>query len=377
MGDEKEPKPKKKYVYVRKTQWFEGHKYEATGKTEREAVRKLADKIAAAKRGEGVVGGSMTVDAWFEKWFQTYKAPKSLTPKAAKMYGWEYRKHIKPVIGTMRLKDVRETDLQGILNANAGKSASLLKKLRMILQGMFKRARQSRLIVWDPAEMLELPSMTEGHRRSLTDDERASLLATAATHKRGLWVLTLLYTGLRPAESVALTWGDIDLDAGEIHIWRARESGSRRLKEPKTEAGIRDIPVRAELLPLLESAKAEALQTGAGLTGYVFPGAKGKVADENTVNFWWRTFRRAMDIQRGAKLYRNKVVETTLPDDLTLYCLRHTFATDLQRAGVPLNVAKELMGHKDILTTANIYTHRDTALLHTWISHMDGGKSDK
>lgn len=372
-----EQKPKKKYIYARKTQWYDGHKYEATGKTEKEAIRKLADKIAAAKRGEGAVGGGMTVDAWFEKWFQTYKAPKGLTPKAANMYGWEYRKHIKPAIGTKRLKDVREVDLQGILNANAGKSASLVKKLRMILQGMFKRARQSRLIVWDPAETLELPAVTEGHHRALTEDERASLTATAATHRRGLWILTLLYTGMRPAESVALTWEDIDLVAGEIHIRRARESGSRRLKEPKTEAGIRDIPVHAELLPLLEAAKAEALQSGAALTGYVFPGAKGQVADENTVNHWWRTFRRAMDIQRGAKVYRNKVVETTLPDDLTLYCLRHTFATDLQRVGVPLNVAKELMGHRDIMTTANVYTHRDTAVLHAWMKRMDTGRRDK
>ncbi|MDD2217639.1 MAG: tyrosine-type recombinase/integrase [Eubacteriales bacterium] len=40
------------------------------------------------------------------------------------------------------------------------------------------------------------------------------------------------------------------------------------------------------------------------------------------------------------------------------YCLRHTYCTDLQDAGVPINVAKELMGHSDISVTAKIYTHR-------------------
>ncbi len=54
-----------------------------------------------------------------------------------------------------------------------------------------------------------------------------------------------------------------------------------------------------------------------------------------------------------------------------LYCLRHTFATDLQRAGVPLNVAKELMGHSDITVTANVYTHRDNAVLHAGIAALD------
>jgi site-specific recombinase XerD len=46
-----------------------------------------------------------------------------------------------------------------------------------------------------------------------------------------------------------------------------------------------------------------------------------------------------------------------LPIAYVLYCLRHTYCTDLQRAGVPLNIAKYLMGHNDISVTANIYTH--------------------
>ena len=45
-------------------------------------------------------------------------------------------------------------------------------------------------------------------------------------------------------------------------------------------------------------------------------------------------------------------------DDLVPYCLRHTFCTDLQDAGVPINIAKELMGHSDISITAKIYTHQ-------------------
>lgn len=72
-----------------------------------------------------------------------------------------------------------------------------------------------------------------------------------------------------------------------------------------------------------------------------------------------------MDIHMGAKLYRNKIIESKVAEDLTPYCLRHTFCTDLQKAGVPINVAKELMGHADIQTTANIYTHKDQKVLHT------------
>ena len=53
---------------------------------------------------------------------------------------------------------------------------------------------------------------------------------------------------------------------------------------------------------------------------------------------------------------REGVIDTNPADDLCPYCLRHTYGTDLQDAGVPINVAKYLMGHSDITTTANIYT---------------------
>ena len=54
---------------------------------------------------------------------------------------------------------------------------------------------------------------------------------------------------------------------------------------------------------------------------------------------------------------RGKIVKSVVANDLCLYCLRHTYATDLQSAGVAMNVAKYLLGHEDISTTANIYTH--------------------
>ena len=60
-----------------------------------------------------------------------------------------------------------------------------------------------------------------------------------------------------------------------------------------------------------------------------------------------------------------------IADDIDLYCLRHTFCTDLQRKGVPLNVAKEHMGHADITTTANIYTHSTPDVLETARSLID------
>ena len=351
--------------YIRKTARYNGKKYEATGKTEREAMLKLAEKLAAAKRGEEVVGGSMTVNAWYKQWLELYKEPKGLTTKSLAMYNEKYNNHIKPRIGSMKLRDVTTVHLQRIMNAQSGKSASHAKKVRLVLQEMFRKARQTRLIVFDPAEDLELPETTQGSRRSITEDERKAILEVAEWQPSGLWILTLLYTGIRPGESAALVWADVDFKNNEIHIHSAKESGTANIKTPKTDAGVRDIPMRTELREKLLAAKGEPFAP-------VFPNAAGERMDDATMHRRWKAFLRALDIHMGATVYRNQITESKLAKDLTLYCLRHTFCTDLQRAGVPINVAKELMGHSDISVTANIYTHKDSTTLHAGIALLDG-----
>ena len=89
----------------------------------------------------------------------------------------------------------------------------------------------------------------------------------------------------------------------------------------------------------------------------------------------WETVKKHMDLALGAKAERVKlpgtrrrtlvILEHALAEDLDLYDLRHTYCTDLEIAGVPINVAKTLMGHKDISTTANIYTHSSPETVET------------
>ena len=79
-------------------------------------MTKLAEKISAAKRGEAVVGGSMTVDAWYREWKALYKESKGLTTKSLAMYDEKYKGYIKPRVGRLKLRDVRDVHLQRILN---------------------------------------------------------------------------------------------------------------------------------------------------------------------------------------------------------------------------------------------------------------------
>lgn len=144
----------------------------------------------------------------------------------------------------MRLRDVRDIQLQFILNEQRGMSFSHVTKLRMVMQELFHQAYRSRLIPFDPSDGLRLPKNVKGSHRSITEEERAHILEVAQYHPSGLWVLLILYSGLRPGEAAALQWKDIDFDKNEIHVYKAVESGTNTIKTPKTTAGIRDIPMR-------------------------------------------------------------------------------------------------------------------------------------
>lgn len=354
-----------KYNYIRKTFTHEGKHYEVTGKTEKEVALKMAKKLDALERGEIETDKTITVDSWFRKWLDVYKKPKGLTPKSLGMYEEKYRNYIKPAIGKKKLKDVKDIHLQKVLNEQAGMSYSHVSKIRMVLQEMFKQARISRIITYDPSEALTLPDSVKRSHRSLTDDERYHVLEVAKTHRAGLWVLLMLYSGIRPGEAFALQWKDIDFDRNEIHIYKAKESGSSEIKGPKTQAGIRDIPMTEALRERLLEEKGDPFDL-------VLKTIAGNIHNENSTKRMWLSFLRAVDIHMGAETYRNKIVKSVVSDDLTPYCLRHTFCTDLQRAGVPINIAKELMGHSDISMTANIYTHKDQASLHDNMLKLDG-----
>ena len=95
-------------------------------------------------------------------------------------------------------------------------------------------------------------------------------------------------------------------------------------------------------------------------SGYLFTQpTTGLPHTETSMKQMWRSFKQALDLDMGAQMVRGAIDPETsvVADDLTPYCLRHTYATDLQSADVPINVAKDFLGHKSITMTSHIYTH--------------------
>ncbi|MPN39097.1 Transposase [bioreactor metagenome] len=170
----------------------------------------------------------------------------------------------------------------------------------------------------------------------------------------------MLYCGLRPGETIPLCWKDIDFDKKRINVTAAKESGSDKIKEPKTKAGIRSVPIPSVLMSDFEKAK------GGPFDPLFTKENSNTMHTEESMKCMWKSFKKELDISMGAKYdkvrakdgrMRTKLVLSVVAKDLTPYCLRHTYCTDLEVRGVPINVAKVLMGHSDISVTGNIYTH--------------------
>lgn len=365
-----------KVKYERVTFTYEGVRYERKGRTLKEAAAKAERLKMALESGEIGFSGKMTVSRWADEWLETYKE-HSVGEGQYQNYEF-YLKIIKNEIGAKQLKDVKDVELQKILNQRAydekrekPRSLSDLSKLRMTMRALFKRARKSRLIQYDPAEDLELPAAKDGTHRSITDTERKVILKLAETHHAGLWVKMILYCGLRPGETRALDWRHIDFKKKLVHIEQAMKARTTVIDEPKTASGIRDVPIPDIFLPDLKAAKKTAFEPV-----FTKPDAGGR-HDKASMERMWKNFKRELNIQCGATLYRNQITVHAIALDLVPYCLRHTYGTDLQNKGVPINVAKYLMGHSDISVTANIYTHTTDKAIKDAANRINGKKTAK
>jgi len=191
----------------------------------------------------------------------------------------------------------------------------------------------------------DMPECKEdGTRRAITPYE----LKVAEYHHAGSWVLTMLYCGLRPQETAALQGRHINLKTRQITIEEARKA-TGDTGTTKTQAGMRIVPIPKQLIPYLPTVEP---------FDFVFKSKEGQHLSNNNQGNMWHSFKREMNIAAGCRVYRHQLVPPyPIADDLVPYCYRHTFCTDAVTAGIPIDMLKDLAGHKNISVTAKYYIH--------------------
>lgn len=361
---------KAKDGFYRKTFTYEGKRYGARANTQEQLFEKIVQMKAELKNGTKVVNENTLIKQWAYEWLETYKKD-GVRPGTYDRYKRNIDNVIIPAIGNMRIKDVQQIHLQRIMNRLKGYSKDHTQKIQHMIYNIFERARKSRMISNNPADDLELPlTGLEASHRAITQEERKHILQLCETHRGGLWVLTMLYCGLRPGETIPLTWADIDFKRAVLKVTKAYERATRDFKSPKSKAGIREIPIPAALFEKFKAAYPEDKPYD-----FIFQQCdntkarkpNGKHHTETSLNRLWRDFKTCLDLSMGAtyeergQRKKTHIIVSAVSDDLVPYCLRHTYCTDLEAAGVPINVAARLMGHANILLTSKIYTHKSDA----------------
>jgi len=195
--------PKNKDGYYRAT-FVTGEN--PNGKPERVTIRaktkkELDQKLAAAKQlhARGSSMKETLVRDWSQKWLSVYKANASDGQKI--FYERKLKLDVLPRIGHMKIREVRSSHLQEMLNSYTGGKKSTVHKIRLTLKQLFADAEVEGLVERNPAARLELPALTEDRRRPITPFEKAVVFNVAQTHKHGVYVLTMLFCGLRRGEA--------------------------------------------------------------------------------------------------------------------------------------------------------------------------------
>lgn len=337
---------------------YEGKRYYVSGKDATEVAVKKALKLKDLEEGKRIES-NMLVRDWSNEWLQTYKMG-TCNDKTFKDYETRLDKYILPEIGHIRLKDVKPVHLQRVMQNISAMSQSRIDKIHQCLGQVFTAAEENDLIQKSPTRGLKKPKGHSGTHRAITDEERKVILKVSQTHKHGLWVKLMLFCGLRTGETARVKLCHFDFEKKLLFIDGTKTDNAKRM-----------VPVPDDILQEVKGLKKDPFD-------YLFTNETGRPIQPHNRGRMWKSFKRAMHIEMGGQVFRDAIVPPFMvADDLVPYCLRHTFCTDLQDAGVPINVAKDLMGHSDISLTAKIYTHRTNISINMAAEMMEKFRSKR
>ena len=178
--------------------------------------------------------------------------------------------------------------------------------------------------------------------------EQIELIKKGAGLPFGLFAFLVYYTGCRRGEALALTGADIDRKKNLVHIKKSvyHVGNSPHIKQPKSDAGCRDVP----LLPALAKLLPKKLGRG-----YLFAEPDGGLLTNDHFTSLYDAYRDASGVT------------------VTAHQIRHGYATALLESGVDPKTAQVLLGHAQLSTTMDIYTHVRDGQLKAAAEKMEKG----
>jgi len=317
---------------------YDGIRYYVEADTAEGLAAKMAVKQYELEHPpEKQVTRATTVAKWLDEYIESYRRDYITHRQYINLRS--NARAIKEVMGRTPLKDVKRRDCERVVGSMAGLSRGYIRKVMGLLRSAFDAAVEDDLMAKNPVpKKIRMPQSSKpaGRRRTATDAERAVLLACGERmgDPYDAYIKLMLYFGLRPSEAARVQGCHFDLKTRALHV-----AGT------KTEAATRDVPIPAHLMDWAGSYKSAPFSL-------LMRNQRGEPVDAAARYRLWNAIRREIHIHQELRVYRNGIKPPyALAADLTAYCLRHTYASDMVAKGVPKEVVSLIMGHADIDVT--------------------------
>jgi integrase len=321
-----------------------------------EARRARTQLTAKAERGELATPTRLTFAELAATWLDGYAAlvaADERSPRTLENYSYFLDKHLLPAFGHRRIQEISTDDIAELVAAMRAKklAAKTINNALVPLGRILSHALRRGYLTDNPLSRLEQHERPRIHKRDqrvLNHQQISALLAASLPRYRPI-LATAIYTGLRLNELLGLTWQDVNLQDGFIHVRHqlsrpTLDNPPRRVRL-KTAAATRDIPLLPQLAAVLKRHKLGAAHSTDN--DYVFATATGTPLGAR--NLERRGLGHAADTAglNGEGLTR-----------LRLHDLRHTFASHLI-IDLRLDIAhvSRILGHARPSITLDTYTH--------------------
>lgn len=299
-----------------KRKWF-------SGKTRKDVMQKIA--LYRIEEKQSITFGSVAEkwqeDNWERLRFGSYRTYAPCLERAIQKFGKTDIDKLKPIEIQTWLRDLGRTYAFKTV-ANHKSIVSQVCDYAIVNLG---------IDMYNPCDKVKMPAgLKKGTRNALSADERHAILAT--TKDENQLAFLILFTGCRLGEALALQMKDVDMKNDLVHITKAVAFHGNQpvIQTTKTENGIRTVPL---LPPLKERLKELKLPAEA----YIVSGEKPMT--KSALYRRWDAFCKA----KGIHIDRHSI--------------RHQYATTLYEAGIDAKTAQDLLGHAQIATTMDVYTH--------------------
>ena len=324
------------------------------------------------------VAGTATINYMFDRYIST-KANLRASTKAGYLYTYDHYVRDgfgKSIIGNVHYTDVKKFYLYLLQELDL--SVNTVDGVHTVLHPVFQMAVRDDIIRKNPsdgvlAEVKKSIGKHRGIRHALKKDEQKAFLRYVADNPiYDGWLPLFMFlfgTGTRIGEAIGIRWEDIDLENRYISINHNvvygpdSDDGGRcsfKVSLPKTETGIRLIPMVDELFEILKDLYEEQEEEGFstlevdGMTGFVFFNRFGSIHNPSGVNRAIERIRTAHNAEEDVKAVRENREPVIIPH-FSCHIIRHTFCTRICETETNLKVIQEIMGHRGIETTMDIY----------------------